>query len=65
MPNWEDVQARKVEMQNEAVSSLTAEEKNILRRVLELELEHRHLAHSAAASEIRKTLRNFIIQEFK
>ena len=65
MSSWEDVQARKVEMQNEAVSSLCKEEKDILRRVLELEMENRSLAHSAAASEIRKTLRNFIVQEFK
>lgn len=65
MPSWEDVQARKVEMQNEAVASLSPEEKNILRRVLELELEHRPLAHTAVASEIRKALRNFIVQEFK
>jgi hypothetical protein len=52
-------------MQKEAVSSLEKEEYEILRRVLELEWENRHLAHSAAASEIRKTLRNFIVQEFK
>ena len=65
MSSWEDVQARKVEMQNEAVSSLSKEEKDILRRVLELEMENRSLAHTAAASEIRKTLRNFIVQEFK
>ena len=65
MPSWEEVQARKVEMQKEAVSTLEKEEYEVLRRVLELELESRHLAHSAAASEVRKTLRNFIIQEFK
>jgi hypothetical protein len=65
MPNWEEVQTRKAEMQKEAVSSLEKEEYEILRRVLELEWDNRHLAHSAAASEIRKTLRNFIIQEFK
>jgi len=65
MPSWEDVQTRKVEMQNEAVSSLSKEERSILRRVLELEMEHRPLAHTAASSEIRKALRNFIVQEFK
>ena len=65
MPSWEDVQTRKVEMQNEAVASLSKEERDILRRVLELEMDNRHLAHSAAASEIRKSLRNFIVQEFK
>jgi hypothetical protein len=65
MPSWEEVQARKVEMQKEAVSTLEKEEYEVLRRVLELEWESRHLAHSAAASEVRKTLRNFIIQEFK
>jgi hypothetical protein len=65
MPSWEDVQTRKVEMQNEAVASLSKEEKDILRRVLELEMENRHLAHTAAASEIRKSLKNFIVQEFK
>ncbi len=65
MPNWEEVQERKIEMQKDAVSSLGKEEYEVLRRVLELEWENRHLAHSAAASEIRKTLRNFIIQEFK
>lgn len=65
MPSWEEVQARKVKMQQEAVSTLEKEEYQVLRRVLELEWESRHLAHSAAASEVRKTLRNFIIQEFK
>lgn len=65
MPSWEEVQARKIEMQKEAVSSLSKEEYEILRRVLELELQNRPLAHSAVASEIRKTLRNFIVQEFK
>ncbi len=65
MSSWEDVQTRKVEMQNEAVASLSKEEREILRRVLELEMDNRHLTHSAAASEIRKSLRNFIVQEFK
>ena len=65
MPSWEDVQTRKVEMQNEAVATLSKEEKDILRRVLELEMENRHLAHTAVASEIRKSLKNFIVQEFK
>jgi hypothetical protein len=65
MASWEDVQTRKVEMQNDAVSMLTMEERSILLKALELELENRHLAHSAAAPEIRKKLRNHIIQEFK
>ena len=65
MPSWEEVQERKVEMQKEAVSSLEKEEYEVLRRILELEWDNRHLAHSAAASEIRKALRNHIVQEFK
>lgn len=65
MPSWEDVQARKLEMQQQAVSSLRKEEYEILRRVLELEWENRPFAHSAVAPDIRKTLRNFIVQEFK
>ncbi len=65
MPNWEEVQARKVQMQKEAVATLEKEEYEVLRRILELEWDSRHLAHSAAASEIRRTLRNFINQEVK
>ena len=65
MASWEDVQARKVEMQKSSMASLSKQEREILVCILELELEFRHLTHTAAAFEIRKKLKNAIVQEFK
>jgi hypothetical protein len=61
MNNWEDVQARKAEMQKKAVASLLSSDREVLAKVLELEWENRHLK----TPDIRRTLRNFIQQVCK
>ena len=61
MTDWEDVQARKTEMQKQAVAALTTADREILTKILELEWENRHLK----TPDIRRTLRNFIQQVCK
>lgn len=61
MQDWEDVQARKTEMQKKAIASLTTNDREILAKVLELEWENRHLK----TPDIRRSLRNYIQQVCK
>jgi hypothetical protein len=61
MESWEDVQAKKSQMQKEAVAPLDKAQKEILAKVLELEWENRHLK----TPDIRTQLRNFIQQVVK
>ncbi len=61
MSDWEDVQTRKAEMQKKAVAALSATERELLAKVLEMEWENRHLK----TPDIRKPLRNFIQQVSK
>lgn len=58
MNNWKDVQAKKSQMRQEAIADLSADEKAILMKALELEWENRHLK----SPDVHRPLRNFIKQ---
>lgn len=61
MDSWEDVQAKKSQMQKEAIAPLDKAQKEILAKVLELEWENRHLK----TPDVRGPLKNFIQQVVK
>jgi len=61
MSDWEDVQAKKSEMQKKALAALSASEREILAKVLQMEWEKRDLK----TPDIRKPLRTFIQQVTK
>jgi|GEM_PF-1915960 len=61
MSDWEDVQAKKSEMQNKALAALSTSDYEILLKVLEMEWEKRDLK----TPDIRKPLRTFIQQVIK
>ena len=63
MDIWEDVQKKKAEMQKAAVSALSAEEREVLLKALELEWDNRHL--KTPGVKVKGPLRNFIQQVIK
>lgn len=58
MHSWEDVQKRKIELQQEIVRGLDEPEKEILGHVIKLESENRHLR----TPDVQKKIKNFIQQ---
>lgn len=63
MGDWQEIKRKKSEMLQEIASTLSEQERNILVRVLELEIEQRH--RKRVSQEVRDRLRDFTRQEIR
>lgn len=63
MGDWQEIKRKKSEMLQEIASTLSDQERNILVRVLELEIEQRH--RKRVPQEVRDRLRDFTRQEIR
>jgi hypothetical protein len=61
MGDWQEIKRKKSEMLQEIAATLSDQERNILVRVLELEIEQRH--RKRVPQEVRDRLRDFTRQE--
>lgn len=65
MGDWQEIKRKKSDMLQEIASTLTEEERKILVRVLELEIEQRHRNHGRVSQDVRDRLRDFTRQEIR
>lgn len=63
MGDWQEIKRKKSDMLQEIASTLSDQERNILVRVLELEIEQRH--RKRVSQEVRDRLRDFTRQEIR
>jgi hypothetical protein len=63
MEDWQEIKRKKSEMLQEIASTLSDNERSILVRVLELEIEQRH--RKRASQDVRERLRDFTRQEIR
>jgi hypothetical protein len=63
MGDWQEIKRKKSEMLQEIAATLSEQERNILVRVLELEIEQRH--RKRVSQEVRDRLRDFTRQEIR
>lgn len=61
MGDWQEIKRKKSEMLQEIAGTLSDQERNILVRILELEIEQRH--RKRVPQEVRDRLRDFTRQE--
>lgn len=62
MGDWQEIRRRKSELLQETAAGLSEQERNVLVRVLELEIEQRDRERTQA---VRERLREFIRQEIR
>lgn len=60
MDDWENVQARKAALQQEAIAPLDEQERAILGKLYELEWESRHFRTTDVRRELRQCIQQVI-----